>query len=163
MLPSSSAAIPCTLTGPPWKPLGPEIGMPDAVNTETLPFPFAVGKQKGQSGGPQPKLLAHTKPCGSTVTPYPPPKRPPPVTGESGVPLVPSDGFPFGWRTTMNWLENGVPWCTLLVIQAYPLESNVRLPSPANKWRSLPVSLTLTVTVHASGILSSAGSYEFDS
>src|SRR6266699_5658972 len=107
--------------------------MPDAVNSETLPFPFAVGKQKGQSGGPQPKLLAHTEPCGSTVTPYPPPKRPPPITGESGVSLVPSDGLPFGWRTTMNWLEYGVPWRTLLVIQAYPLESNTRLPSPPNE------------------------------
>ena len=92
--------------------------MPDAVNFETLPFPSGVGKQKPQSGGPQPKLLAHTDPCGSIVIPKPPPKRPPPIIGDSGVPFVPSDGLPFGLRTTMNWLENGVPWLTLFVIQA---------------------------------------------
>src|SRR5206468_12257407 len=99
-------------------PSGPEIGVPDAVNSETLPFPSAVGKHVVQLGGPQPKLLTHTEPCGSIVTPYPPPKRPPPVTGESGVPFVPSDGLPFGLSTTMNWHENGVPWLVLFVIHA---------------------------------------------
>ena len=111
---------------------------------------------------PQPKLPNHTEPCGSIVTPKPPPKTPPPVKGESGVLSAPSAGWPLGLNTRLNLQELGVPWTVLLLTQAYPRLSNARFPGPLIRRRgwSLPESFTFTVTVQASGIRMSRGAYK---
>src|SRR5438477_5652985 len=49
---------------------------------------------------------------------------------------------------------------TLLVTQAYPRLSNARFPGPPIRMLSSPESLTLTVTVHASGMVTSGGAYK---
>src|ERR1700722_15212402 len=129
------------------------MGTPEGENSETLPFPSFDGLVS-----PQPKFPSHTEPRPSMVIPYSPPRSPPPVTGEFGVPFLPSDGCPFGFSTINVSLEFGVPWTTLLVIQAYPLSSKTRFPGPPNEFLPRPPeSFTFTVTVHASGMVTSVG------
>src|SRR3954447_5642846 len=160
MLPSASEPSPCARRGPPWQPFGCDIAAPDKVNREMLPFPFSDGLQLSQS--PQPKLPNHAEPCGSIVTPKPPPRSPPPVKGERGVPFLPFAGWPLGLSTTAARLEYGVPCLVLFVTHAYPLSSNARFPGPLirRSCSSLPESLILTVTVQASGIVTSGGVYK---
>src|SRR5690242_4662723 len=86
----ASAASPCARNGPPWYPKSGDTGTPDRVNCDMLPLPSGEGSQPSQ--GPHPKLPNHANPRGSTVTPKPVPSRPPPVTGDTGVPLAPSEG-----------------------------------------------------------------------
>src|SRR6185295_7776136 len=76
-------------------------------NSDTLPLPG--GSSEGLSP-PQPKLPAHTFRLTSIATPKPPPFNPPPVSGDRGVPFVPSEGRPFGCSTIRLLFEVGVPW-----------------------------------------------------
>src|SRR5215471_11642574 len=87
---------------------------------------------------------------------------PPPVRGDRGVPFVPSAGCPVGLNTKLNVPEHGVPWMELFVTHAYPRWSNAILPGPLIRRSdsSLPESFTLTVTVQASGMLTSGGAYK---
>src|SRR5438034_9498558 len=139
--------------------------MPVSVKRDMLPFPFVVGKHQSQSGLPQPKLPNHTEPWGATVTPKPAPRMPSPVRGDRGVPLLPSAGWPLGFNTKLKVLEFGEPCVVLFVTHAYPRWSNARFPGPLIKksGSSLPESLTLTVTVHASSNLTSDGEYKMRS
>src|SRR5437660_1212718 len=52
------------------------------------------GRQVERSS--QPKLPSQRFPFGSASIPKPPPNTRPPVTGDLGVPFVPSAGFPLG-------------------------------------------------------------------
>src|SRR5262249_11863063 len=63
-------------------------------------------------------------------------------------------------NTKLKLLEHGVPWNVLFVTHAYPLWSNAMFPGPLIRRLSSPESLILTVTVHASGIVISGGSYK---
>src|SRR3954466_8459459 len=96
-------------------PRGPEIGRPDGVKTEMLPLPPGAGKW---AEVPQPKFPNQALPRGSMVTPIPPPRSPPPRSGDRGVPYRPSAGCPLGFSTTLKREELGVPCTTLLVIHA---------------------------------------------
>ena len=139
--------------------------MPVRVKRDTLPFP---GDGDGMGLGlqlallPQPKFPNHAEPRGSMVTPKPPPRTPPPVRGDRGVPFLPSAGCPLGLNTKLNPPEHGVPWIVLFVTHAYPRLSNARFPGPLMRksGSSLPESLIFTVTVHASGMVSSGGAYK---
>src|SRR5205823_13265496 len=120
------------------------------------------GKHQSQPGLPQPKLPNHTEPWGATVTPKPAPRMPPPVRGDRGVPLLPSAGWPLGFNTKLKVHEFGEPCVVLFVTHAYPRWSNARFPGPLIKksGSSLPESLTLTVTVQASGMVTNCGVYK---
>src|SRR4029453_15135895 len=87
---------------------------------------------------------------------------PPPVRGDRGVRFLPSAGWPLGLNTKLKLLEFGVPWNVLFVTHAYPRLSNTMFPGPLirKSGSSLPESLTLTVTVQASGLVTSGGAYK---
>src|SRR5437667_7076933 len=125
-------------------------------------FPSRVSKPQSQPALPQPKLPNHTEPRGSTVTPKPAPRMPPPVRGDRGVPLLPSAGWPLGFNTKLKVHEFGEPCVVLFVTHAYPRWSNARFPGPLIKksGSSLPESLTLTVTFQASGMVTNCGVYK---
>jgi hypothetical protein len=95
-----------------WYPCSPETGVPSGRNSETLP---CLGIS---DFAPQPKLPTHTWCSGSMVTPHPGPLSPPPNTGDEGSPSPPRAGLPSGCSTKMKLAELGVPWNTLLAIQA---------------------------------------------
>src|SRR5256885_7314209 len=65
-------------------------------------------------------------------------------------------------NTKLKLLEFGVPWNVLFVNQAYPRLSNVTFPGPLirESGSSLTETLNLTVTVQASGMVTSGGSYK---
>src|SRR5262249_46915601 len=136
-----------------------DIGAPDDVKRDMLPLPSRAGLQPSQL--PQPKLPNHAEPRGSTVTPKPVPRMPPPVSGDLGVPFLPSAGCPLGLKARTYALESGVPCVVLLVTHAYPRWSKARFPGPPINWSgsSLPESFTLTVTVQASGPTRRGGAY----
>src|SRR5213082_1324734 len=85
-----------------------------------------------------------------------------PVGGDRGVPLLPSAGWPLGFNTKLKVHELGEPCVVLFVTHAYPRSSNARFPGPLIKksGSSLPESLTLTVTVQASGMVTNCGVYK---
>ena len=85
---------------------------------------------------------------GSIVMPKPPPRVPPPKSGDLG-PLA--AGAPLGWSTVMNFEELGVFAMVLLVTQAVPLSSNTSWAGPPIMFFRLPELLTTTVSVKASG------------
>ena len=76
--------------------------------------------------------------------------------------FLPSAGWPLGLNTKLKLLEFGVPWNVLFVTHAYPCLSNAMFPGPLirKSGSSLPESLTLTVTVQASGLVTSGGAYK---
>src|SRR5438045_2196432 len=136
--------------------------MPVSVKRDMLPCPFVVGKHQSQPGLLQAKLPNHTEPWGATVTPKPAPRMPPPVRGDRGVPLLPSASWSLGFNTKLKVHEFGEPCVVLFVTHAYPRWSNARFPGPLIKksGSSLPESLTLTVTVQASGMVTNCGVYK---
>ena len=84
-----------------------------------LPFPCQDGIGSGVQSCvlPQPKFPNQAEPRGSMVTPKPPPRTPPPIRGDRGVPFAAIGRLPIGLKYQV---ENTGAWCALDGVVRHP-------------------------------------------